>query len=183
MNNRPEGVRTIYMNVCRSAIWYIGSMKRWGIEQHVGGFFTEFWKFAAKGNAIQLAVAVVLGGAFGAIVNSLVADIITPLISILTNNVNFSTWAYVVRPEQIVSGKTEAALVIGYGKLLQASLNFLIVGLSIFGLFKAFQGVLRRFQSKEAEEPVVAVSTEEKLLSEIRDLLKESLGKRNDSVQ
>lgn len=137
-----------------------------------GGFFSEFWKFAAKGNAIQLAVAVVIGGAFGAIVNSLVTDIITPLISVLTGNTNFSTWSFVLREPTVIAGTTTPAVVIGYGKLLQASLNFFIIGISIFILFKMMQGVIRRFQTKEAEEPPQPISTEEKLLSEIRDLLK-----------
>lgn len=138
-----------------------------GIEQRVGGFFSEFWKFAAKGNAIQLAVAVVIGGAFGAIVNSLVADIITPFIALVTNSVDISALSLTLREEP--------ALIIGYGKLLQASLNFLIVGLAIFGLFKVFSGVLARFQKKEEEAPPTPVSTEEKLLCEIRDLLKEQV--------
>lgn len=159
-------------------------MKIRGIEERVGGFFSEFWKFAAKGNAIQLAVAVVIGGAFGAIVNSLVADIITPLLSVLTGNVNFSTWAYTIRPAGVSAGTTTPALVIGYGKLLQATLNFLIVGLSIFGLFKIFQGVLIRFQRKEAETPPTApVSNEEKLLCEIRDLLKEQARPTGEPTQ
>lgn len=146
-----------------------------GIEQRVGGFFSEFWKFAAKGNAIQLAVAVVIGGAFGAIVNSLVADIITPFIALVTNSVDISALSLTLREEP--------ALIIGYGKLLQASLNFLIVGLAIFGLFKIFSGVLARFQKKEEEAPPTPVSTEEKLLCEIRDLLKEQLRGRGDQQQ
>lgn len=144
------------------------------VGEKASGFFSEFWKFAAKGNAIQLAVAVVLGGAFGAIVNSLVADIITPFISLITNSVDISALSWTLREDP--------ALVIGYGKLLQAALNFLIVGLAIFGLFKLFQGVLSRFQKKEEEAPPVAVSTEEKLLSEIRDILKERAG-RGEPVQ
>jgi len=151
----------------------VPGMKRWGIEKKVGGFFSEFWKFAAKGNAFQLAVAVVLGTAFGAIVNSLVADIIMPMISLLTNSVNFSNWAYTIRPATTLAGTTTPALVIAYGHLLQATLNFLIVGLSIFAMFKIFSDVLRRFQKKEEEEPPVPVSTEEKLLSEIRDILRD----------
>lgn len=139
------------------------------IEKGAQGFFTEFWKFAAKGNAVQLAVAVVLGNAFGAIVNSLVADIIMPLLSLATNNVDFSSWSYVLRP---AAGES-AALVIGYGKLLQSSINFLIIGLSIFLMFKLLSGVAARFRKAEAEEPAVPVSTQEKLLCEIRDLLKE----------
>jgi large conductance mechanosensitive channel len=137
------------------------------IEEKAGGFFKEFWKFAAKGNAVQLAVAVVLGTAFGAIVNSLVADIIMPLLSLATNNVDFSMWSYTLRE----------GVVIGYGRLIQASINFLVVGLSIFVIFKMFSGVAKRLRRKEAEEPAVAVTTEEKLLSEIRDLLKEQANK------
>lgn len=146
-----------------------------GIEQRVGGFFSEFWKFAAKGNAIQLAVAVVIGGAFGAIVNSLVTDIITPFIALVTNSVDISALSLTLREEP--------ALIIGYGKLLQASLNFLTVGLAIFGLFKIFSGVLARFQKKEEEAPATPVSTEEKLLCEIRDLLKEQQRGRGDQQQ
>ncbi len=136
-------------------------------EQKTGGFFKEFWKFAAKGNAVQLAVAVVLGTSFGAIVNSLVGDILMPFLSLATNNVDFSAWSYTLRP----------GLVIGYGHLLQASINFLVIGLSIFLIFKLFSGVVRRFKKEEAEEPVVPSTAEEKLLCEIRDLLKEQNNK------
>ena len=140
-----------------------------------GGFFSEFWKFAAKGNAVQLAVAVVLGGAFGAIVNSLVTDIITPLLSLATNNVDFSEWGLVIRGEGTDTvGATVPPLIIGYGHLIQATLNFFVVGLSIFLIFKLMQGMIQRFQKQEAEAPPTPpVSNEEKLLSEIRDLLKE----------
>ncbi len=139
----------------------------------VGGFFSEFWKFAAKGNAIQLAVAVVLGSAFGAIVNSLVSDIITPFISLATGNVNFNTLAYTIRPATVLNGTTTPPLVIGYGHVIQASINFLIVGLSIFIIFKMFQGVAQRFQKSEAEKPSEPpVSNEEKILAEIRDILR-----------
>lgn len=133
------------------------------IEKGAQGFFKEFWKFAAKGNAVQLAVAVVLGTAFGAIVNSLVADIIMPLLSLLTNNVDFSSWAFAVREDVVIS----------YGRLIQATINFLIVGLSIFLMFKLLSGVMRRIRKEEAEEPIVPTTAQEKLLSEIRDLLKD----------
>lgn len=138
-----------------------------------GGFFSEFWKFAAKGNAIQLAVAVVLGNAFGAIVNSLVADIITPVLSLLLKNTDISTWSYTLREPVVLSGTTTPALVIGYGKVIQYSINFFIIGLSIFVIFKLLQNVIHRFQRKEAEEPAEPISTQEKLLCEIRDILKE----------
>lgn len=143
------------------------------MARRVGGFFTEFWKFAAKGNAIQLAVAVVLGSAFGAIVNSLVADIITPFISLATHNVNFNSLSYTIRPATVLNGTTTPPLVLGYGHVIQATINFLIVGLSIFLIFKMFEGVAKRFQKREAEKPAEPpVSNEEKILAEIRDILK-----------
>ncbi len=148
-------------------------LKRGNIERKAEGFFKEFWKFAAKGNAVQLAVAVVLGTAFGAIVNSLVADILMPLLSLATNNVDFTTWAYTIREATVLNGTTTPALVIGYGKLLQAAINFLVIGLSIFLIFKMFTGVMRRLRREEVEEPIEPTNTQEKLLCEIRDLLRE----------
>jgi large conductance mechanosensitive channel len=157
-------------------------VQRSRIGSSVGGFFSEFWAFAAKGNAIQLAVAVVVGGAFSAVVNSLVNDIITPFISLATGNVDFSTWGYTIRPAATLNGTTTPALVVGYGHLIQVTINFLIVGLSIFIIFKLLSGAVKRLQHKEEQEqkaaPPEPVSTEEKLLSEIRDLLKEQTQNR-----
>lgn len=146
--------------------------------EKVGGFFSEFWKFAAKGNAVQLAVAVVLGGAFGAIVNSLVSDIITPLLSIATNNVNFNAWGYTLRGAVTnADGSVTPAVVINYGHLLQASINFLVVGLCIFVIYKVFSGAVKRLQRSEAQKPPEPpTSNEEKLLTEIRDILKSERG-------
>ncbi len=138
----------------------------------------EFWKFAAKGNMFDLAVGVVLGTAFGAIINSLVKDIITPLISILTSETNFSTWTYTIRDAAIIDGAEVPALVIGYGNLMQATLNFFVVGLSIFLFYKLFVNLRMKLERKEAQEPPQPpVSTEEKLLSEIRDILREQNNK------
>ncbi|HTR18925.1 MAG TPA: large conductance mechanosensitive channel protein MscL [Candidatus Paceibacterota bacterium] len=148
------------------------SMER-RVGNKIGGFFSEFWAFAAKGNAIQLAIGVVLGSSFGAIVNSLVNNIITPFISLLTGNVNFGALGYTIRSATTVNGTTTPALVIGYGALIQATINFLIVGLSIFLIFKLLQGVIKRFQHQEAQTPPSPpTSNEEKLLVEIRDILK-----------
>src|SRR3990167_7256581 len=85
-------------------------MKR--VRGDVRGFVSEFWKFAAKGNMFDLAVGVVLGTAFGAIVTSLVKDIITPLISIITGSTNFSTWTFTLREATIIGGEEVPALVI-----------------------------------------------------------------------
>jgi large conductance mechanosensitive channel len=143
-------------------------------EKAAGGFFSEFWKFAAKGNAIQLAVAVVLGNAFGAIVNSLVNDIITPFITLATGNVDFAAWSFTLRQSRVIDGTTTPALVVNYGHLLQATINFFIVGLSIFLIFKLLSGAVQRMQKREAQKPAEPpTSNEEKILTEIRDILKE----------
>lgn len=151
-------------------------------RKKVGGFFSEFWAFAAKGNAIQLAVAVVVGGAFSAIVNSLVNNIITPFITLATHNVDFSSLGYTLRPAETMNGTTTPAVVVGYGPLLQAVINFLIVGLSIFIIYKLVSGAVKRMQRREEAEQKAAppdpVSTEEKLLCEIRDLLKEQVNSK-----
>ena len=145
------------------------------ITEHVEGFFDEFWKFVAKGNAVQLAVAIVIGNAFGAIVNSLVNDIISPFLSLATNNADFAEWRYTLRPPVILQGMsaTTTPLVVNYGHLIQVTLDFFIIALSIFGVYKIFSGVTKRLQKQEEITPPTPVSTEEKLLSEIRDLLKE----------
>lgn len=151
------------------------------VTKKVSGFFSEFWAFAAKGNAIQLAIGVVLGGAFGAIVTALVNNIITPFITLATHNVDFGSWGYTLRPAMTTNGSTTPAVIIGYGPLLQAVINFLIVGLSIFLIFKLMQGIVKRVQRHEAEQPPAPpVSTEEKLLSEIRDLLKEQVNSKKE---
>lgn len=144
------------------------------IKRDARGFFSEFWAFAAKGNVLDLAVGVILGTAFSAIVNSLVADVVMPLLSIVTGNVeNLSNLGYTLRAP---IGSQEA-IVIGYGKLLQAAINFLVIGLSIFLFFKTFvrirERLMRREKAEEKAAPPDPVSTQEKLLCEIRDLLKE----------
>lgn len=136
----------------------------------VEGFFGEFWSFAAKGNIFDLAVGVILGNAFSGVVNSLVTDILSPFIALASNNADFSSWTYTIRPG-------EKPLVLNFGHLVQVSMNFLIVAMCIFIFFKIFSRLRQRLQSRQEEEeksaPPEPISTEEKLLSEIRDLLKE----------
>lgn len=133
-----------------------------------GGFFSEFRRFAVKGNALELAVAVVIGTAFTGIVNSLVADIITPLLGMLTNNVDFKTLSYTVRPD----------VVLRYGSFLQAIFNFLVVSLSIFIIFRLLSNARERLFRKEKNDeiPPQEKPAQERLLEEIRDLLKEGKG-------
>lgn len=128
------------------------------------GFFSEFQRFAVKGNALELAIAVVIGASFTGIVNSLVADIITPLLGLLTNNVDLKTLTWVVRPD----------LVIKYGSFLQAVFNFLVVSLAIFVIFKLLSSARERLfrREKQGEVAPQEVPAQERLLEEIRDLLK-----------
>jgi large conductance mechanosensitive channel len=135
------------------------------------GALAEFKSFAIKGNALELAVAVVVGTAFTGIVNSLVGDIITPILGLVTNNVDLKTLAWTARPEVIIK----------YGAFLQAIINFLLISLSIFIIFKIFSAMRRRVFDRELEKEVPAheKTPQERLLEEIRDLLKE---RKSDSV-
>ncbi len=140
--------------------------------QKAESFFTEFWKFAAKGNVMDLAIAVILGNAFGAVVNSVVADIFMPLLSLGTSNVNFSSFSYELRPAVGEGARAIPAVAINYGHLLQTTINFIVIGLCIFLFFKIVTNLRKRFIREEAAAPAKEPTTEEKLLTEIRDLLK-----------
>lgn len=128
----------------------------------------EFKTFAMRGNVVDLAVGVVIGGAFGAIVTSLVGDLIMPLVGLLTGGVDFSKAAVVLR-EASADGKVPAVL-FGYGKFIQAVVNFLIVAWAIFMLVKGMNSL----KKKEEAAPAAPAPTppQEVLLAEIRDLLK-----------
>lgn len=122
--------------------------------------FKEFREFINRGNVIDLAVAVVMGAAFTAIVNSLVEDIIMPLIGVFLGGIDFSTLSLTFGEAQIA-----------YGNFIQAIINFLLIALVLFFMVRAMN---RLSANKEAEAADVAEPTaEEKLLAEIRDLLRE----------
>lgn len=128
-------------------------------------FIDEFKAFAMKGNVMDLAIAVVIGGAFGKIVSSLVANIITPLIGLLMGGVDFTRYAYTI-------GKAEVT----YGVFIQSVIDFLIVAFVIFLVVKAMNHAqsLRKKPEEPKEEKPVEPSEEVKLLREIRDSLKRS---------
>jgi len=127
----------------------------------------EFKEFALKGNVVDLAVAVIIGGAFGKIVSSLVNDLIMPLIGIILGGINFTDLKYVIKPA--TDSAAEAA--VKYGAFIQSIIDFLIIALVIFIFIK----LISRFKRKEASLPVSfpVPTNEELLLTEIRDLLKE----------
>jgi large conductance mechanosensitive channel len=130
----------------------------------------EFKEFISRGNVVDLAVGVIIGGAFGAIVSSLVKDVVMPPVSYLMSGVDVSSWKWVIAPAVMDGDKVVKPEVdLTYGNFLQASLNFLIIALVIFLAVKA----INSFKRKEAEAPAAPPepTAEEKLLTEIRDLL------------
>jgi len=133
----------------------------------------EFKEFAVKGNAVDMAVGVIIGGAFGKIVSSIVDDIIMPPIGWLIGGVNFSDLKYTL-PQVEIPGVTAAApATINYGNFLQTLLDFIIIAFCVFMMVKG----INKLSKKKEEEPAAPApdpepTNEEKLLSEIRDLLK-----------
>ncbi|HEY5006962.1 MAG TPA: large-conductance mechanosensitive channel protein MscL [Caulobacteraceae bacterium] len=126
----------------------------------------EFRDFIARGNVVDLAVGVIIGGAFGAIVKSLVDQIIMPPIGLLTGGVDFAALKWVLKP---AAGKL-AEVAVGYGVFINTVIQFLIIAAAIFLMVKAINS-MRREEAKAPEEPA-APTTTEALLVEIRDLLK-----------
>ena len=139
------------------------------------GFVGEFKEFIARGNVMDMAVGVIIGGAFGAISSSLVNDIIMPLVSMLTGGIDFSTWKWVLKAAVLdAAGEvTNPEVAVNFGLFLAAILNFLIVAFAVFCMIKAINAMHRK-KEEPAPEPQAPPepSNEEKLLAEIRDLLK-----------
>ncbi|WP_047382280.1 large-conductance mechanosensitive channel protein MscL [Cetobacterium sp. ZWU0022] len=127
-------------------------------------FLKEFKEFAIKGNAIDLAVGVIIGGAFGKIVTSIVNDLLMPIVGILLGGINFSDLKYVIKPAE--GTIPEAA--IRYGNFIQSVVDFTIIAFCIFLMVKAINQ-LRKKDEVPATPP--APTNEENLLTEIRDLL------------
>ena len=141
-------------------------------------FFEEFKAFAMRGNVLDMAVGVVVGGAFGKITTSLVNDIIMPLISMLTGGIDFSQWKWVLKEavanaEGVIDPATEVA--VKFGNTIAIVLDFIIIAFAVFCMVKGINA-LHRKKEEPAPEPAVeepAAPTAEELLTEIRDLLKD----------
>ena len=134
-------------------------------------FLNEFKAFAMRGNVVDMAVGVIVGGAFGKIVTSLVNDIIMPPIGFLVGGVNFKDLSIKLGEKLSEDGKTMEAVTLNYGNFIQQTVDFLIIAFCVFLLVKAVMKIVK----KKEEEPAPAKpepTTEEKLLTEIRDLLK-----------
>ena len=131
----------------------------------------EFKEFSMRGNVVDMAIGVIIGGAFGKIITSLVADIIMPPIGLLLGGVNFSELKIMLQEASTnAAGKTLPAVTLNYGNFLQIIVDFLIIAFAIFLCVKAINKVRTQ---KEANTPTPEPSKEELLLMEIRDLLKE----------
>jgi large conductance mechanosensitive channel len=130
----------------------------------------EFKEFISRGNVVDLAVGVVIGGAFGAIVTALVNDIVMPPIGLLTSKVSFADLKLQLAPDVIgADGKTVPGAAIFYGHFIQTVISFLIIAATIFLVVKGVNALKRKEAEKAAEPP--APTTDQKLLMEIRDLL------------
>ena len=146
------------------------------------GFVSDFKAFIAKGNIIDMAVGVVIGGAFGKIISSLVADVITPLIGILTGNVSLTDLKWVISPAELNEAgeivKNELALT--YGNFIQAIIDFILIALSIFIVLRIIIKSKKKLEEKrKKEEPAPEEPKEEEpketelsVLCEIREMLK-----------
>ena len=139
-------------------------------------FFAEFKEFAMRGNVMDMAVGVIIGGAFGKISTSLVNDVIMPGVSMLTGGVDFSAWKIVLKEAVVDASGAEVAaeVAIKYGSFLATILDFLIIAFAVFCLIKFLNGLHKKKEEAPAAPPAPPEpSAEEKLLTEIRDLLKE----------
>ena len=131
-------------------------------------FIQDFKAFALKGNVVDMAVGVIIGGAFGKIVTSVVNNIIMPPIGVMTGGVDFTDLKVVLKEAE---GEAEA-VTLNYGQFIQDIVDFLIIAFCIFLMVKGISALTRKKEEEAAEAPAPEPSAEEKLLTEIRDLLK-----------
>jgi large conductance mechanosensitive channel len=141
-------------------------------------FIQEFKQFAMKGNVVDMAVGIIIGGAFGKIVSSLVADLLMPLVGALVGGVNFTDWQWTLVGERVSKMDPEVmlpAVTLNYGNFIQVLIDFIIIAFCVFLLIKGINR-LNSLKKKEEEAPAPAPepkpTKEELLLTEIRDLLK-----------
>lgn len=130
------------------------------------GMVQEFKEFAVKGNVVDMAVGVIIGGAFGKIVSSLVTDVVMPPIGVLIGGVDFSKLAFTLQE----ATATAPAVVISYGRFVQTVVDFTIVAAVIFMVIKGINSMKKK--AEEATPTTPAIPAQEVLLTEIRDLLK-----------
>ena len=136
----------------------------------------EFKEFAMRGNVVDMAVGIIIGGAFGKIVSSIVADVIMPPIGLLMGGVSFADLKFILKEPVLdaAGAVTTAAVSINYGNFIQVTVDFLIIAMAIFMMIKAMNSMKKKEEAAPAAPAAPpAPSKEEVLLSEIRDLLKD----------
>lgn len=132
----------------------------------------EFRQFAMRGNVVDLAVGVIIGGAFGKIVSSFVADVLMPPIGVLLGGTDFTGLKIILKGKVMEADKViSQSVTINYGNFIQASIDFMIIAFSIFMMIKLMNS-LNKKEIPAPAAPPTELSNEEKLLTEIRDLLK-----------
>ena len=150
-------------------------MEKKEVKEKSKGFIKEFGEFIKKGNVVDMAVGVVIGSAFGAIVTSLVNDIIMPVISLITGGLDFSNWFVTLDGNSYATleeATTAGVATLNYGNLISVVINFIIVAFCIFLVVKAMNRLKRKEEEKPEEAP--KKSDEVVLLEDIRDLLKKN---------
>ena len=139
----------------------------------MGSFVKDFRDFINQGNVVDMAVGVIIGGAFGKIVSSLVTDVIMPLIGAVTGGISFSDIKYELTPAVMENGKViQEANTLNIGMFIDSIINFLIIALCIFTVIRILQKSKDRFIHEEAPAEEAPAPSAEDLLTEIRDLLK-----------
>ena len=137
------------------------------------GMMQEFKEFAMRGNVVDMAVGIVIGGAFGKIVSSFVGDVVMPVIGSVTGGIDFSDWAYEIQAAVVdANGEvTTPAVAINIGTFLNSVIDFVIVAFAIFMVIKAMNKAKEQFEEKKEEEAAAAPPEDIQLLREIRDSL------------
>ncbi|MDN5201668.1 large-conductance mechanosensitive channel protein MscL [Fulvivirgaceae bacterium BMA10] len=133
------------------------------------GMLKEFKQFAMRGNVVDMAIGIVIGGAFGKIVSSFVSDVLMPPIGLLLGDVNFTDLSFKLS-EKVLEDGTVEAVTLNYGSFIQTVVDFLIIAFAIFMVVKAMNAAKKKEEAAPAAPP--PPSKEETLLEEIRDLLK-----------
>jgi large conductance mechanosensitive channel len=139
----------------------------------------EFKQFAMRGNVMDMAIGIIIGAAFGKVVSSLVADVLMPPIGKLMGNVDFSNLFIVLGAGSyplLAAAKAAGAATLNYGLFINTIIDFIIVAFAIFLMMKGINSMRRREEAKAVPPPPPGPSAEEKLLAEIRDLLKHRVG-------
>ncbi len=136
-------------------------------------FLQDFKAFAMKGNVIDMAVGVIIGGAFGKIVSSIVGDLIMPVIGLIVGGVNFTDLKFTLKE----AAEGSEAVTLNYGNFLQVTFDFIVIAFSIFLFIRLLSNLQRKKKAAAAPPAPPAPSKEETLLTEIRDLLKEQNAK------